>query len=505
MVYWLFSVAASLLCFACLATLRNRYRAVYPPGPKPYPFIGNILDMVTSEPWYLYMKWERLYKSKILSLKVPGTRIYILNSFEDAIELLEKRAGVYSDRPRIPLIEMCGWTFNTGLMSNNDRWRKERRVFQQAFKRESVDRYQPTQYDKVHEMLRQLLNDPADFAAHYKTLSAALVLDIMYGYDVQPKNDRIVQVVERAVQTLIENGTDPSVAALNVFPAIRYLPRWFPGTGFHKVVDECTELTKDMLNVPFEHVLKCMREGDTRESLVRSLLEANVIGEDSAKGIAGTALSAGTDTVLSVLECFFFAMALHPEKQHKAQEEIDHIIGLDRLPTFQDRESLVYVEAVYRETLRWLPPFPMTVPHVAEADDFYKGFFIPKGSIIYPNAWAMTHDKERYEDPDSFVPERFLTPDGKLDDNSRIMAFGFGRRLCPGQHLASSTVWLTIATVLATLDLGLPYNLDGDPIKFQQIYTKADSLHLRPYNCRITPRSPAARKLIEGTEYTAGY
>lgn len=66
-------------------------------------------------------------------------------------------------------------------------------------------------------------------------------------------------------------------------------------------------------------------------------------------------------------------------------------------------------------------------------------------------------------------------------------------------------VWLTIATVLATLDLGLPYNLDGDFIKFQQIYTKADSLHLRPYNCRITPRSPAARKLIEGTEYTAGY
>jgi cytochrome P450 len=73
-------------------------------------------------------------------------------------------------------------------------------------------------------------------------------------------------------------------------------------------------------------------------------------------------------------------MALHPEKQRKAQEEIDRIIGCDRLPAFQDRESLVYVEAIYRETFRWLPPLPMIVPHVAEADDVYKGYFIPKGS-----------------------------------------------------------------------------------------------------------------------------
>lgn len=83
----------------------------------------------------------------------------------------------------------------------------------------------------------------------------------MYGYDVEPKNDRIVQVVERAVQRLIENGANPSVAALNVFPVIRHLPRWFPGTGFHKVVDECAEFTKDMLNVPFEHVRRCMVGG----------------------------------------------------------------------------------------------------------------------------------------------------------------------------------------------------------------------------------------------------
>lgn len=62
-----------------------------------------------------------------------------------------------------------GWTFNTGLMRNNERWRRERKVFQQTFKRDTVARFQPIQSNKVHMMLRQLLNDPEDFAAHYKT------------------------------------------------------------------------------------------------------------------------------------------------------------------------------------------------------------------------------------------------------------------------------------------------------------------------------------------------
>lgn len=75
-------------------------------------------------------------------------------------------------------------------------------------------------------------------------------------------------------------------------------------------------------------------------------------------------------------------MALHPDKQRKAQEEIDRVIGSDRLPTFKDRESLPYVEAIYREMFRWLPPLPLTVPHVAQEDDVYKGYFIPKGKTI---------------------------------------------------------------------------------------------------------------------------
>ncbi|KAF9448530.1 cytochrome P450 [Macrolepiota fuliginosa MF-IS2] len=504
--YWTLTAIAvfSYVFHHILSSRRQSKKGVFPPGPKPLPFIGNVLDLITAEPWLMYMRWEKEFNSKIFNLTIAGKRMFILNSLEDVVELLEKRAGIYSDRVWLPLVEMSGWTFNTGLMPHNERWKQERRIFQQTFKRESVAQFQPTQSTKVHTMLRQLLVDPENFAAYYKTLSAAVILDIMYGYEVQPKNDHIIQVVQRAIRRLIENGDNPSVAALNAFPVLRHLPRWFPGTEFHKIVDDCREYTQGMLNIPFEYVRTSIREGSLKESVVRTLLETNIVGEESVKGIAGTAFSAGTDTVLSALECFFFAMALHPEKQRKAQAEIDRIVGSDRLPTFRDRDSLPYVEAIYREMFRWLPPFPMTVPHVAQEEDVYQGYYIPKGTVIFPNVWAITHDKTKYKDPDSFIPERFFD-DGKLNDDSRVLGFGFGRRLCPGQYLASATVWLSMVTVLAAFDIGLPYDLDGNLIKTQRIYVKADALHLSPYKCSITPRSTNARKLIEATEYTAGY
>ncbi|KAJ3568659.1 hypothetical protein NP233_g5569 [Leucocoprinus birnbaumii] len=487
-------IASGLLVFL---RLHKSLRAPFPPGPKPQLLVGNMLDIMASEPWLLYMRWEKVYQSKILGLTLPGKRMVILNSAEDAIELLEKRAGIYSDRTRIPLIELVGWTFDTGLMRNNERWRSERKIFHQTFKRESVELFLPIQTAKVHAMLRQLLSNPECFADHYKMLSAAVILEIVFGYEVRSKNDRIIQVLERAISELIENGNNSSVAALNVFPTLRYLPRWMPGTGFHRVVDDCRQYTKDMLDIPFEYVKDSMSKGQSKPSLVSSLLEKNQIAEESIKGIGGTAFSG--IQVISVLECFFFAMSLHRDKQREAQGEIDRVVGPDRLPTFEDRDSLPYIDAIIREALRWLPPSPLTVPHVAQEDDIYKGKtdgrFDPR---------AMSHDKTKYEDPESFIPERFIDENGKLKENMRILAFGFGRRLCPGLHLAINTVWLTVATVLATFNIGPPYDGAGNSIKFQQVYTKADVLHMKPYNCAIEPRSTNARKLVEETEYTTG-
>lgn len=84
-------------------------------------------------------------------------------------------------------------------------------------------------------------------------------------------------------------------------------------------------------------------------------------------------------------------MALHPAVQEKAQAEIDRVVGRDRLPEAGDRESLPYLEAVYREVMRWRPALPLALPHCVVQDDNYQGYVIPKGKTRSPVKGSPTH------------------------------------------------------------------------------------------------------------------
>jgi cytochrome P450 len=87
---------------------------------------------------------------------------------------------------------------------------------------------------------------------------------------------------------------------------------------------------------------------------------------------------------------FFLAMSKFPEFQQKAQEEIDRVVGTDRLPDYEDRSKLPYVEALLKETFRWHPIAPIGVPHVTTKDDSCGGYSIPKGAMIIPNIWYVS-------------------------------------------------------------------------------------------------------------------
>ena len=123
-------------------------------------------------------------------------------------------------------------------------------------------------------------------------------------------------------------------------------------------------------------------------------------------------------------------MVLHPEAQKKAQAEIDSLLGSARLPTFADQEHLPYLSALVKECWRWEIGLPMGLAHRLASDDVYKGYFIPKGTIVIPNTYQVMNDEEVYPDPSAFKPERYLK-DGKVDPSAKnptFAAFGYGRR-----------------------------------------------------------------------------
>lgn len=128
------------------------------------------------------------------------------------------------------------------------------------------------------------------------------------------------------------------------------------------------------------------------------------------------------------------------------------------------------------------------------------GYHLPAGSVVVGNAWAILHDKEEYMEPSVFRPERFLK-DGKLDNDVRepLAAFGFGRRVCPGKHIAKSTLWITVASILTIFKISKAIDADGNVIEPSQEYTSALILHPAPFKCTIKPRSKEAEMLIRSS------
>ena len=96
--------------------------------------------------------------------------------------------------------------------------------------------------------------------------------------------------------------------------------------------------------------------------------------------------------VVSILEAFFLAMAMHPQEQRKAQQQLDAVVGPERLPEFSDVDAIPYVQAIVKEMLRWHIITPMGIPHVALEDDEYDGYHIPAGTVISPNLWYASSD-----------------------------------------------------------------------------------------------------------------
>ena len=226
---------------------------------------------------------------------------------------------------------------------------------------------------------------------------------------------------------------------------MRNLPDWFPGTGFKRTAARWYKTLQQTASQPYAFVKKQVSEGTAQPSYVQALLEkgaGKMTAEEEfvAKWSAASLYTGGADTTVSSITCFFLAMALNPLVQKKAQEEIDRVIGTDRLPTFADRDDLPYVNAVVKEVLRWHPVVPMGLPHVVAEDDLYAGYYIPKGSMLLANIHGFMHDPATFKNPEVFNPDRFLGPNPETDPHT--LCFGFGRRICPGRKLADASVFL---------------------------------------------------------------
>ncbi|KAF9268822.1 cytochrome P450 [Marasmius fiardii PR-910] len=446
------TVAVLILTIALILDSHRKKRGTpsYPPGPKPRFFVGNLFDVPAIKPWKVYREWGKVY-GDLIHLNVKGQHIIIVNS--------QKR-----------------WmAVNAGLMRYGQIWRMHRRVFTQGFRAAVVPNYQSILSSKTSQFLTSLRQTPDAFVTHIKTYAGASILATIYGHDIESSQDQLVDLVEETVGTLSDALQPTTTLILSVLPFLRHVSLELPVFSFQRVARRTRRLLDKMRTVPYEIVMNNTAMEKGKFSLLGELLEH---------------YKAGVETTLSSVVTFFLAMAIHPEIQKRAQNELDTVVGRDQLPTYADRSNLPFVEAILRETLRWSPALPLGVSHAAFTDDIVGSYYIPKGASIVGNIWAMTRDEAIYPNPESFKPERFLTKDGTCNDDQMLLPFGFGRRICAGRHFALLTVWMTMASVLLYFDIKQPEDKTGKPIKCLADINYSDGLfsHADHFRCVIKPR-----------------
>ncbi|KAI0650858.1 CyP450 monooxygenase [Trametes meyenii] len=518
--------AQSLLIIVALALSRYLYstRKLYrlPPGPKPLPLIGNALDMPTRNLGRSFQDLTAKY-GDIVYMNVLGQPMVILGSYWAVYELLEVRSAISSDRSYSPMADLTGFLWDFALEGYTSRWRAQRRAFHQLFYANAIKAYRPTQLRQVRQLLRKLVSTPDGFVGHIHHYFGASIMGIVYGLEIADDDDKYLVIARKALD-VFNDFMVPGRYVVESLHFLRHLPSWFPGAGFKRKAAEGRHVVLALRNVPFDVVEERLAKGTARSCIATALLEKqSQLREEEAteweklsRDISALAYiskttqplqslpqsscslsepEAGADTTFSSVVAFFLAMVNYPDVQSKTQAELDAVVGPNRLPDFEDRPDLPYVNAVVKECMRWHVVVPLGVPHRTIADTMYNDYFIPRGTVVISNSWGLSRDPGEYPDPEEFRPERFLGSNPARDP--MVYVFGSGRRICAGRHFADASLFIIIASVLHALRIEAPVDEYGKPARVEpKMSTDMLLSYPEPFKCRITARSPGTEALL---------
>lgn len=491
-------VVALILYMVTSWYLTRRNRLPLPPSPQ-QTFIGgnlhNFPDL--TQAFLVFTSWAQTY-GPIFHLRLFNKHVIVLNSGKAALDLLESRSNIYSDRPDTVFDHKVAMLNHNmfRMRVNHPRFRAYRKMMHSGIGPRAVQEYRPLQLQERNVLLQSLVNSPEDFISHLRRNAGSFILKVTYGYDVKSNTDEFLDLIDKAFQNEAEKLSRPFI--VEYLPFLRFFPSWFPLCDFKNVAKEMRASRVE--EIPFLWSKNLIDSGKFVNSFVSRFLlpeDGSTVSEedqDILKWCAHAMYIGGGDTVVSAMTTFFYIMEMYPEIQKRAQMDIDHVTGGERLPVPEDEAKLPYVTAIVKEVLRYMPVAPLGLQHRVMEEDEYEGYRIPKGSVIIGNIRAITLDPELYRDPEEFRPERHLGVHPETDPYKFV--FGFGRRACPGSHLAERSLFLNVASILALFRIQKQVDDAGRLVEPKNEYQGSVTIHIKPFPCKISVRSAHLLSLL---------
>ncbi|XP_077442944.1 cytochrome P450 2K1-like [Stigmatopora argus] len=440
-----------------------------PPGPRPLPLLGNLLQLNLGAPHRTLLEMSKKY-GPVFTFYMGPKKVVVLAGYRTVKEALVQHAEEFGEREPLNTIKEA--KLEHGVVWNNgDSWREMRRFALSNLRDFGMGK--KACEDKIVEESRHLLEVFGEFqgqafdnqqAVNYavSNIICSLVFGSRFRYD-DPAFTAMVGRTSRAIQ--IVNG--PSLQLYNMFPR---LGKWISsareelarlGAANRKQATELIRALKETLDPQSSRGLV-----DAFLIRQKQLEESGDVGHFNEPNLLMTVsnlFAAGTETTSTTLRWALLFMAKYPHIQEKVQEELTGVIG-DRQVRTEDRKNLPFVDAVIHETQRLADIIPMSLPHRTSRDVTFRGFFIQKWTTVYPLLTSVHRDESQWEKPASFHPQHFLDGDGKFVKPDAFMPFSAGRRVCLGESLTRMELFIFFVTLLQHFCFRPPAGVSEDEL-----------------------------------------
>ncbi|OMO53909.1 Cytochrome P450 [Corchorus capsularis] len=443
-------ITVSIVAIILSYKLIQRLRFKLPPGPRPLPVVGNLYD-VKPVRFRCYSEWAKVY-GPIISVWFGSTLNVVVSNTELAKEVLKDRDQQLADRHRTRSAAKFSRDGQDLIWADyGPHYVKVRKVCTlELFTPKRLEGLRPIREDEVTAMVESIFKDCTNPESKNKTLQVRDYLGavafnnitrLVFGKRFM-NSEGIIDEQGKEFKGIVANGTKigASLAMAEHIPWLRWM---FPleEEAFAKHAARRDNLTRTIME---EHTAARKKSGGAKQHFVDALLtlqEKYDLSDDTVIGLLWDMITAGMDTTAIAAEWAMAELIKNPRVQQKAQEELDRVVGFERVMSETDFSSLPYLQSVTKEAFRMHPPTPLMLPHKANANVKIGGYDIPKGSNVHVNVWAVANDPAVWKDPEVFRPERFLEEDVDMKGHDyRLLPFGAGRRVCPGAQLGINLV-----------------------------------------------------------------
>ncbi|XP_047988668.1 cytochrome P450 18a1 [Leguminivora glycinivorella] len=494
-----------LLLAACAALLAARVAQLVrearklPPGPWGPPVVGYLPFLGVRHKTFLEL--ARSYGA-LFSARLGNQLTVVLSDYRLIREAFRREE--FTGRPSTPLMHTLD---GLGIINSEGRlWKSQRRFLHEKLREFGMTYMgngkkimEARIKNEVHDLITNLRNSectPIDpnplLALGVSNVICGITMSVRFSHG-DTRFTRLNHLIEEGMRLFGEIHYGEYIPLYNYLPGkaqaqVKVMQNRDEMFAFYQTLIDEHRATldinnaRDLIDVYLIEIEKAKLEGRAGE-----LFEGRD-HELQLKQILGDLFSAGMETIKSSLLWMLVFMLRNPEVKRRVQEELDTVVGRERLPTIEDMPNLSYTETTILETLRMSSIVPLATTHSPTKDVHLNGYKIPAGSQVVPLINCVHMDPNLWDEPEKFNPGRFLDEDGKIRRPEYFMPFGVGRRMCLGDVLARMEMFMFFACVMHQFDVQLAEGADSPSLEG----TVGATIAPQAFRLRFIPRSPPA-------------